>query len=203
MSQVIGSDLSLVQPNMSASVPNVSFVREDAEDEWVYDEPFDFIHSRLMFSCYLDHRAVIRKAYDNLVPGGWIEYQDSSYNIDSDDNSHRGTALHKWSYLALAGAAAKGRDFEVSRKYKQYFLEAGFVDVVEVPYKLPGNTWPETEPQRTLGHFMIVSGAEVVKTVSKKLLGDGLGLPNQIVKDIVSRAQKDMFDRNIHYYWPG
>lgn len=188
---------------MSATVPNVSFIREDVEDDWVEDAPFDYIHARLMFSCFVSHRDVVRKVFANLKPGGWMEYQDLLLNIDSDDNSHRGTALHKWSYLALAGAAAKGRDLEASRKYKDYMIEAGFVDVVEIKFKGTGNPWPTTEPERTIGEYSLVSGAEVVRTVSEKLLGEGLGLPENMINTIVAQAQKDVFDTNVHFWWPG
>lgn len=199
----MGSDLSLIQPDVSAAVPNVSFVREDVEEEWVYDAPFDFIHARLMFSCFVSHRDVLRRAFHNLRPGGWIEYQDLGVSIDSDDDSHRGTALHKWVYIAQAGAAAKGRDFEAPRKYKDYMLEAGFVDVVEVKFRFFGNGWPATEPERTIGKYMSVSGSEAVRSISGKLLGEGLGLPDEVVQPITAQAQKDVLDENIHYWWPG
>lgn len=42
---VVGTDLSLIQPNYSP--PNCRFVREDAEEEWVHDRPFDYIHARM------------------------------------------------------------------------------------------------------------------------------------------------------------
>ncbi|KAK6214345.1 hypothetical protein LQW54_004573 [Pestalotiopsis sp. IQ-011] len=199
-SQVIGSDPSLIQPDVSASVPKVSFIREDIEETWVHDTPFDFVHMRLMFTCYFSHRNVIAQVFDHLNPGGWIEYQDMGFNLDSDDDSHRGTAL---SYLAQAGAAAKGRDFEVSRKFKDYFAEAGFVDIVEVKYKGIGSGWPTKEPERSLGRYMSVSSLEVVKAVSGKLLGEGLGLPQDIVQPIVAQARKDVVDPNVHFYWPG
>lgn len=44
--EVIGTDLSLIQTNHSP--PNCRFVREDAEEEWVHDQPFDYIHARMM-----------------------------------------------------------------------------------------------------------------------------------------------------------
>jgi hypothetical protein len=197
-SQVVGSDLSLIQPDVSATVPNVSFVREDAEDEWVY-EP-----GTLDFSCFCSHRAVIRSAYAHLRPGGWIEYQDIMPSVDADDESHRGTALHRWGYLTLAGAAGRGRDMEAARKYAGYMREAGFVDVVEIPWKLPGNGWPDREPDRTIGNYMVLAGAEALQASSDKLLGEGgLGLPEDLVKPIVAQAQQDIFDTKIHFWWPG
>lgn len=44
--EVVGTDLSLIQPKYSP--PNCHFVREDAEEEWVHDSPFDYIHVRMM-----------------------------------------------------------------------------------------------------------------------------------------------------------
>ncbi|KAF3020085.1 hypothetical protein E8E14_003003 [Neopestalotiopsis sp. 37M] len=203
-SQVIGADLSLIQPDVSASVPNVSFVRADAEEEWAYDTQFDLVHARLMFSCYINHRDVIKRVFDNLNPGGWIEYQDNSFSIDSDDNTHRGTGLHIWGHLAQAGAAAKGRDFEAARKFKDYFAEAGFVDVVETRCKTIGSPWSTTEPERSLGRCMLDSSYEVVKNVSGRLLGEGgLGLPQDVIQPIVGQALKDVKDPNVHFYWPG
>lgn len=43
---VIGTDLSLIQPTERIP-PNLSFVREDAEEMWVHDQPFEYIHWRL------------------------------------------------------------------------------------------------------------------------------------------------------------
>lgn len=38
--QVIGTDLSLIQPDMEDTVPNCRFIREDSEDPWTYGECF-------------------------------------------------------------------------------------------------------------------------------------------------------------------
>lgn len=70
----MGSDLSLIQPNRYLS--NCSFVREDVEEIWGYDEKFDYIHLRLMVSCFRNDLVVMSHAYDNLIPGGWLEYHE-------------------------------------------------------------------------------------------------------------------------------
>jgi hypothetical protein len=45
--QVIGNDISAIQPNWV--VPNVEFIVEDFEAEWLYEpNSFDFIHARLL-----------------------------------------------------------------------------------------------------------------------------------------------------------
>lgn len=67
-STVIGTDLSLIQPPVNVS--NVEFIRDDVEDNWVFDQPFDFVHMRLVFTCFKSHRDVINSVFANLNPGG-------------------------------------------------------------------------------------------------------------------------------------
>ncbi|ORY64007.1 S-adenosyl-L-methionine-dependent methyltransferase [Pseudomassariella vexata] len=201
--KVIGTDLSLIQPDMNGQLPNLEFIREDVEEEWTLEGPFDFVHLRLMFTCFNDHRSVMRKAYDSLRPGGWIEYQDSEVDYDSDDYSHRGTALHKWNFLIKAGAAARGRDIEVSRKYKEYLMQIGFVDVVEKKIKVPGNPWPAGRRRKEMGEIAEVISTEAVQAMSPKMLGDeGLGMSPDAVQQIVSLVQGNIHDQKIHITWP-
>lgn len=44
--------------------PNVKFVIDDAEDMWLYQEKFDFIHVRLMSGCFSDWANFLRQAYE-------------------------------------------------------------------------------------------------------------------------------------------
>jgi hypothetical protein len=43
---VTGTDLSPIQPELVP--PNCRFIVENIEDDWVYREPFDFIHGRML-----------------------------------------------------------------------------------------------------------------------------------------------------------
>jgi hypothetical protein len=47
MASIVGNDISAIQPNWVS--PNVEFVVEDFESEWIYEpSSFDFIHARLL-----------------------------------------------------------------------------------------------------------------------------------------------------------
>jgi trans-aconitate methyltransferase len=107
-SDVTGMDLSLIQPQLAAP-PNCSFVRADAEDDWVLEHPFDYIHLRMMFICFDDHRSVMRRAFESLAPGGWIEYQDMEVIPTANDGTLRGTNLQRWSVLLHEAAANLGK----------------------------------------------------------------------------------------------
>ena len=76
---MIGIDLSPGQPALyvedslvfhnsrltgSSVPPNLKFVVDDAEDEWVYDNKFDYIHCRLMAGCFADVERFIQQAYE-------------------------------------------------------------------------------------------------------------------------------------------
>ncbi|KAK8127828.1 S-adenosyl-L-methionine-dependent methyltransferase [Apiospora sp. TS-2023a] len=71
--QVIGTDLSLIQPDMEDTVPNCRFIREDSEDPWTYggpqDHKFDYVHLRYVVTCFKDHRTIMRHAFENRLNG--------------------------------------------------------------------------------------------------------------------------------------
>ena len=73
-------------------------MREDAEkDDWVFTHKFDYIHLRATFTCFDDPRVVMRKAFDYLNPGGWIEYWEGSIEVFSHDGTSHGTDIERWS----------------------------------------------------------------------------------------------------------
>jgi SAM-dependent methyltransferase len=80
--------------NSKFSVPaNCRFEVDDAEDDWVFSEPFDFIHARAVVTCFKDNRAMVKKIFDNLTPGGYFELQDPCLPMRSDDGTLDGTHL--------------------------------------------------------------------------------------------------------------
>lgn len=105
--KVIGTDLSQIQP--WGRHPNVQWVQEDAEDEWAhFPDPFDYIHLRMVITCFQNPKVVMRRAYDHLRPGGWIEYQDTGVDIFCHDTSTLGTSIHRWLFMMKDGAKRLG-----------------------------------------------------------------------------------------------
>jgi ubiquinone/menaquinone biosynthesis C-methylase UbiE len=75
---VLGIDLNIAEPKDSLP-ENCQFLKLDAEnDEWPA-QAFDYIHLRYVISCFDDTKAVLKKAFDHLKPGGWIELQDPEF----------------------------------------------------------------------------------------------------------------------------
>ena len=63
------------------------FEIDDIEDHWTYSQKFDFIHGRLLISCFKDFRAVLKRAFDALSRGGCLEIQDADSPMKCVDDS--------------------------------------------------------------------------------------------------------------------
>jgi hypothetical protein len=71
-----GTDLSALQPYYVP--PNCHFQVDGAEDTWVYSHKFDYIHGRMLVTCFQFHLAVFKLAFVFLRPRGYIGLQDAS-----------------------------------------------------------------------------------------------------------------------------
>jgi hypothetical protein len=64
MANIIGNDISAIQPNWVC--PNVEFVVEDFETEWIYEPAsFDFIHARLLAGSVTQNQLIGRVLLTN------------------------------------------------------------------------------------------------------------------------------------------
>jgi SAM-dependent methyltransferase len=129
--EVIGTDLSPIQPEYVPA--NCSFQIDDAEDPWTFSQPFDYIHGRLLATCFKNFPGVVKQAFDGLRPGGYLELQDVVPTV-CYDNSWEGSEYQRWISLLVEGGKALGMDWDKAAKYKRYLEEAGFVDVEQVEF---------------------------------------------------------------------
>jgi hypothetical protein len=59
---VTGVDLSPIQPHWIP--PNVEFIVDDVEDEWVHANDYDFAHLRNLCTVLKDSRTVLRRVFE-------------------------------------------------------------------------------------------------------------------------------------------
>ncbi|RDW63703.1 hypothetical protein BP6252_11248 [Coleophoma cylindrospora] len=198
--EVIGSDLSPIQPLYVP--PNCRFEVDDAEDEWSYTQKFDFIHGRLLFTCFNNPSAVIKQAYDALAPGGYLEMQELNFKLHGVDESFKDTNLEKWGPLCAAGGRVLNKDFYCTIKFKQYFIDAGFEDVVETIFTWPSNTWPKRKEDKMLGLYTMTNVSDGIYGMSARSFTAGLGWTAQELEVFLASARQDLKNRAIHAYWP-
>ncbi|KAI0159930.1 S-adenosyl-L-methionine-dependent methyltransferase [Hypoxylon sp. FL1284] len=196
-SEVIGTELSPIQPQYLPE--NCKFEIDDAEDEWTFGEPFDFIHGRALMSCFDDPAAVVRQAAANLAPGGVLEFQDALFPMSYVGEPPAGSALYRWNELMLEGVARLGRSWSNAKNYRDYFEDAGLERVVEKRFYWPTSPWAKGAYFKTVAAWFQEDMLVGIEAMSLKVLG-GLGMDPDQVRDFVEEVRKDLRDTNIHAY---
>ncbi|KAF2770513.1 S-adenosyl-L-methionine-dependent methyltransferase [Teratosphaeria nubilosa] len=199
---VVGIDLSPGQPSLVP--PNLKFVVDDAEDDWIYSAPFDFIHARLMAGCFADWPKFFRQAYENLEPGGWLELQDYGLPVKSADATAAGTDLMRWGELLCEAARIMGRPMgsDASDKYVQRMTEAGFVEVQQRMFMWPSCSWPKDPLMKELGRWNQINILEGLEGFCLALLTRALGWKKEEVDVFVAKVSADLRNKRIHAYFP-
>ncbi|CAN8095503.1 unnamed protein product [Discula destructiva] len=200
---VVGTDLSLIQPEVNMP-PNLQFEREDSEEMWVFDYPFDFIHWRLMCTCFNDMRGMFTRVYEHLVPGGWVELHDAEFVVQGEDEKASAYLQHtpyqRWFQTMVAGGAALGRDLTTANKFRGWMIEAGFVDVVEKVVLVPVNGWPINSRDSWLGKWFSLDVLRFLDS-SRKLLLAG-GIPAEQIDGFLEDVRHSSLDPRLRAYVP-
>ncbi|KAJ9642346.1 hypothetical protein H2199_004726 [Coniosporium tulheliwenetii] len=183
--------------------PNCTFEIDDCEEPWTFSQKFDYIHGRMMIGAFGDWPNVFKNVYEHLKPGGYFEMQDTNFPMEAiDDTFGEDTALWEWNRLMLKASDTSGRPLSVAHLYKKWMIEAGFVDVVEIKYKWPQNTWPKGKRDKELGMWTLANILEGLQGFSLALMTRFLGLSAEEVELLLVDVRKDMRNRDIHSYWP-
>ena len=180
-------------------MPNCEFILENSEtQDWLYPHLFDYIHMRAIAPCFNDLSTVLTRAYHHTRPGGWIEIQDALWEPQCIDDTLKGTALERWCQLVVIASAKAGRDMTKTIHAKHYLLQAGYVDVVEKTFAVPGSPWPKDRKMKVLGMYLQQVLLTAVSSYRKLLIG--LGISAEEVDELLSLVKQDLMNRGIHWY---
>jgi len=150
--QVLGFDLSPIQPNMVP--PNCKFLVDDCNSEWVFDTKFDIIHTRAMTPGIKNWPRFIQQASDQLKPGGYIELQEVSMPIFSkekaDDNS---PVLVQWSNYVVEAGNKAGLDLSAPTKLGEMLQAQGFTNINIQWQNWPIGPWARGAKNKEIGRW--------------------------------------------------
>ncbi|KAI0206641.1 S-adenosyl-L-methionine-dependent methyltransferase [Astrocystis sublimbata] len=197
---VLGTDLSPIQPEYVP--PNCRFEIDDIEDEWMFTSKFDYVHGRHMVGSISDFPKLFATIHANLNPGGWVELQDYYVKLQSIDGTLEGTTLQRWSQMINHALTFTGRSGLNTVKYRRWLHEAGFEDVREEVFAVPGNAWAKGVEQKQLGALQMENILEGLHGISIHLFTKFLGMSSQAVEALLVDVRKDLMDRTIHFYYP-
>lgn len=198
-SDVLGTDLSPIQPDYLP--PNCHFEVDDVEDEWAFSHKFDYIHGRYLLPFIKkDWGLVFRDIYDNLNPGGWVEFQETIVYFQSIDGTLEGTVLQRWNVLLLEGIRKLGRSATEALRCKTWMAQAGFVNLGEKKFAVPINPWAKGKDQKALGAMQMANNLEGVDGTTMAVFTRSLGWSQADVQELLVDVKRDLEDRNIHAY---
>ncbi|KAF5634196.1 TAM domain protein [Fusarium sp. NRRL 52700] len=213
--EVLGTDLSPIQPpwyssppphhssNIPRTPPNCLFEVDDFESDWLFRQPFDFIHARELQGSISDNAQFFRRALQSLAPGGYLEMQAVHSEFKSDDNTKdKAENALLWMKTMVEGSSKFGKPLNVAPEWKREMEDAGFVDVEQKILKVPIGSWPKDPKLKDIGKFQSVQEAQVITSYTPGIFSRILGWSDEEIQVFVAKVKRDLSDPSIHLYLP-
>ncbi|TDZ36735.1 Secondary metabolism regulator LAE1 [Colletotrichum spinosum] len=201
-SDVLGIDLSPIQPDWVP--PNVRFMIDDAEAEWVWPAgSLDFVHARHMCMAVKDWPRLVSQAREALRPGGWIELQELRFHLQCDDGTMPGPEGYGYGRFVdacMAGFRSFGIDPLAMERNAELLRAGGFGGVVERVWKVPIGTWPRDPTLKTIGLYNRSMLVDALQAVSMAPLTRGLRWSAEEVELFLIDVRKSLMNSAIHSY---
>jgi len=199
---VVGIDLSPIQPTWLP--PNVRFIVDDAEAEWVWPaNSIDFVHARHMCMAIKDWPRLLSQAHHALRPGGWVELQELRFHLECDDGTMPGPAQYGYGRfvdLCMEGFRSFGIDPLGMEGNAERLRKSGFERVEEKVWKVPIGTWPRDQNLKTIGLYNRSMLVDALQAVSMAPLTRGLKWSATEVEIFLIDVRKSLMNSSIHSY---
>lgn len=192
--------------NLPKSVPkNCVFSVGDAEAEWngVPDQ-LDYIHCRALVAVIKDWSLFLRRAYDHLKPGGWIELQEYCFPPSRQTGASLDastSAFMRWASLLDSGLVKTGRSLRATGEFDGPLRNAGFVDIHLEKFRFPVGPWPKGENQKAAGEMTLRNLFEYARTSGLGLFTKVHGWSADDVDTLVHEIKEEMEGWREKQYW--
>jgi SAM-dependent methyltransferase len=196
IAHITGIDLSPIQPHWAP--PNVEFILDNIEDDWMENQPYGYIHCRYMAGSISDWPRLVRQCFQNLKPGGWVEFHETICNPYSEDGSLEPT--HKLVELMrlLAGACNHaGRSLDPGPSLKGWLQDAGFTRVQTRRIKSPIGPWPRDPRLKEAGLLLALNLIEGVDAFTAAPFREVMGWPPEEITTFNEAVRKDLRRRGV------
>lgn len=112
-----------------------------------------------------------------------MESQEPHIDVDCDDGPiPEGNAVKQWFSEMCEMSAIAGRPLHVTPMIKQWYIDAGFVDVEEKVYKIPINGWPKVTRLKRIGEMWHLNIADGLSGLSYALCHRVKGMPKEAIE---------------------
>ncbi|KAK0726157.1 S-adenosyl-L-methionine-dependent methyltransferase [Lasiosphaeris hirsuta] len=197
--QVTGNDLSPIQPHWIP--PNLKFEVDDIESPWSHTLPFDFIFGRYLITAIKDFPGLVKSAYENIVPGGWVEFQDFDLNLYCDDGTLPADASSlAWDKYIVEATGRIGTEPSPGPRLEACIRAAGFRNVTKRQFKIPLGAWPKDLALRQVGALYLTQMLEGLEGFSLRLMCDVLGWKDDEVRELLAKVRAEFVSGRHHIY---
>ncbi|KAL7912174.1 S-adenosyl-L-methionine-dependent methyltransferase [Trichoderma velutinum] len=196
--EIVGLDLSPIQPLMVP--PNVRFLVDDVEDEWMDRGGYDMIHLRHSCIYLKDVDKLIQNCYAHLKEGGWLEITDYCSFLRCDDGTMPENYPPAQVAMMMHQALLKyGMNAYVINELEDKYKAAGFKNIQCRVIKTPLGAWPKDPAQREIGILFRDSINELVGALAAKPLKT-LGWDETELEVYLASSRKALWDKRVHCY---
>ncbi|KAI5815495.1 S-adenosyl-L-methionine-dependent methyltransferase [Pyronema omphalodes] len=200
MAEVIGTDLSPIQP---CWVPhNCRFEMDDAMQHWTFQaDSFDLIHARNISSGVSDWDHLISEMMRCTKPGGYVEINEQSLCVKSDDGTMKPDHGIKVFTEHLRAAMMKmGRPWPNLLFLKNLLENAGFEEVTTCQAKEPVGPWPKDRRLKRIGALSLLNGETAFESYGMAVFTRVLGMEVEEAQKLCDKGLLDARNKNYHIY---
>ncbi|KAL2219226.1 S-adenosyl-L-methionine-dependent methyltransferase [Thermoascus aurantiacus ATCC 26904] len=175
---IVGNDLSPIQPQC----------------------PNRIIHCRYMAASIRDWPKLVQQCYDNLKPGGWVEFEEGIPDLNSEDGTVK-PDNNVANMLRLLGEACDkvGQTTRPLHVLMDSLEKVGFRNIEKKMFKVPVGTWPKDQRLKEIGAFMAMDLIDGVEAWTLVPFTEILGWSRQEVEVLNATVRNDVGRRDIHY----
>ncbi|KAL8747720.1 MAG: hypothetical protein Q9190_000461 [Brigantiaea leucoxantha] len=194
LAHIIAIDLT---PPAQEPPSNVTFLKADAEQDWVFapQRHFDLIHGRMLASGIHDWPELLSRCWGNLKPGGWLELLDVCHPFRAEDSAAddpTSSSLIRWGYQAEKCWAVSGLDYRATTRHLERLRELGFGEIEERSLKWPLGEWADSERERRIGVLMLQNFCTFLDKAGVAILRQDQAVDEQEAQQLVEDAKRDL-----------
>ena len=187
--EVTATDLTTAFQPSSAS-ENVFFEIDDAEDDWTFADPFDFIHVRGLAGAFTDWSKIYKQAAKHLKRGGSFEVADMGVirlSVEPPD-SH----LRVFNETMQSAAQKAELPLNLNHLQRPAFNDTGLNFVKTKTFDVPLGTWIPDPRKKKASKMALIAALEGLEAISLRLFTKHLGWSEDDVRSLCDKVKGEI-----------
>lgn len=185
--------------------PNCEFHIDDAQLDWTWTTPFDYIHIRDLYGSISDWPALYKQAFHHLKPGGWFEDQELDIrghsDVVGDDPDH---IYNQWNDIFGEAGETMGKTFRIGTGSRMidYMEDAGFVNCVQKRVRIPTGSWASDPKLKEVGDLVYLFVRQSIEGFALYLLTQVMGWKYEECTVLIAKMMTAIKQyRRLHPYY--